>query len=99
MLEEYFSKLEGFDWDHGNSEKNSKKHNVSIAESEQVFFNQPILLADDDAHSGKEKRFFILGKTDTARLLFVVFTLRNNLVRVVSARPMSKEERKIYETL
>ncbi len=44
----------GFDWDEGNARKN-KKHNVTMAEAEQVFFNEPLLLLEDSKHSGYEK--------------------------------------------
>lgn len=87
----------GFDWDKANKDKNSKKHGVSPLECEQVFFNKPLLLYEDTTHSTVEKRFYVLGKTDIERRLFIVFTMRNNLIRIISARDMSKLERKQYE--
>ena len=86
----------GFDWDEGNSEKNWKNHQVTRIESEQVFFNLPIVLGDDKKHSQDEKRFYLLGRTEFNRLLFVVFTIRNNHIRIISARDMNKKERSIY---
>ena len=86
-----------FQWDHGNERKSSDKHNVSQAEAEQVFFNQPLLLLEDKAHSKKEMRFHALGKTDQDRKLHITFTIRANKIRVISARPMHKKERKSYE--
>ncbi len=86
----------GFAWDAGNIEKIWLKHKVSPAECEQVFFNQA-LLAPDLKYSQREKRYYVLGLTDDKRLLFVAFTVRKNLIRVISARDMSKKERKIYE--
>ena len=86
----------GFEWDAGNATKNWAKHEVSQAECEQVFFNAPLVLAADPAHSAAEDRFFALGQTDGERLLLVVFTLRGPLVRVISARPMSRGEREVY---
>jgi uncharacterized protein len=90
--------IEGFDWDAGNERKNLK-HEVSMAETEQVFFNQPLLLLEDAAHSQTEPRFHALGHTNEDRLLHISFTLRasNTLIRVISARDMSKKERQIYE--
>ena len=90
--------LSGFDWDEGNARKN-EKHGVSMAEAEQVFFNQPLLLLEDGAHSQSEPRFHALGKTDTGRTLHITFTLRQfgALVRVISARDMHRKERAIYE--
>jgi hypothetical protein len=91
--------ITGFEWDEGNAHKSSDKHNVSQAEAEQVFFNSPLLLLPDPRHSLEEARLYALGKTDEARLLFVSFTLRGGetLVRVISARPMNRKERKFYE--
>jgi len=92
------SKISGFDWNEGNSLKNAK-HNVSIAESEQVFFNAPLLLLTDVKHSQQEFRFHALGKTDADRLLHITFTLRGqgSHIRVISARDMHRKERTIYE--
>jgi hypothetical protein len=87
----------GFDWDEGNLLKNWEKHGVSASECEQVFFNQPLLVAVDAAHSGKEVRYYELGRTDANRLLFLVLTVRKDLVRVISAREMSRRERRVYE--
>ena len=86
-----------FQWDHGNERKSSDKHNVSQVEAEQVFFNQPLLLLDDKAHSLKERRCHVLGRTDNNRNLHITFTIRNNQIRIISARPMHKKERKSYE--
>lgn len=92
------SAITGFDWDDGNSRKNSK-HGVSTAEAEQVFFNAPLLLLADSKHSQQEPRFHALGRTHQHRLLHITFTLRqqNTLIRVISARDMHKKERSIYE--
>jgi len=86
-----------FEWDDGNIDKNWIKHGVSPAECEQMFFNQPLVIADDDIHSGQEDRFYALGRTDANRLLFAVFTIRKNMIRVISARDMSAKERKVYK--
>ena len=87
----------GFEWDEGNLLKNWEKHGVSAPECEQIFFNNPLITGHDKRHSQKEIRLFALGQTDTGRLLFVVFTIRNELIRVISARNMNRKERKVYE--
>ncbi len=89
----------GFDWDTGNERKSVDKHSVSKEEAEQVFFNKPLLILEDDAHSGNESRFHALGMTDNQRLLHISFTLRHQgkSIRVISARDMHKKERKFYE--
>ena len=86
----------GFQWDEGNADKNWDNHRVLRAEAEQVFFNRPVLVAPDHVHSQKEPRYAALGRTDDGRLLLVVFTVRETLVRVISARDMSRKERAIY---
>ena len=79
----------GFDWDEGNFLKNWEKHSVSASECEQIFFNRPLVTAHDEKHSKKEVRFYALGHTDAGRCLFVVFTIREHLIRVVLAREMT----------
>ncbi|BCB26263.1 hypothetical protein SKTS_11490 [Sulfurimicrobium lacus] len=92
------AKITGFDWDDGNARKNDK-HDVSTAEAEQIFFNDPLLLLADGKHSQGESRFHALGKTDEGRTLHITFTLRKagEKIRVISARDMHRKERKIYE--
>lgn len=87
----------GFEWDKGNIEKNWLKHRVSPTECEQIFFNEPLLVVEDLNHSQRERRYYALGRTDTGRLLFVAFTVRNKLIRIISARDMTLRERKKYE--
>lgn len=89
----------GFDWDASNLQKNWLSHQVSPAECEQVFFNQPLIAAPDVAHSQKEPRYLLLGHTDAGRPLFIAFTMRGTLIRVISARDMSRKERQIYGSL
>jgi uncharacterized DUF497 family protein len=92
-------RVEGFDWDEGNSRKSAEKHNVSQAETEQVFFNDPLLVVEDISHSIHEMRLHALGHTESGRLLHVSFTLRGEgrLIRVISARAMQRKERLRYE--
>ena len=87
----------GFDWDIYNSKKIWVKHRVDRVETEEVFSNEPVIVAEDIKHSEKEPRFYALGHTDDNRRLFVVFTIRGRLVRVISARDMSRKERKVYD--
>ena len=96
IYKEIFNKCSGFDWDEGNKDKNWIKHKVSPAECEQIFFNRPMVIQDDVIHSKTEKRFYALGKTDLKRTLFIAFTVRKTLIRIISARDMSRKEREIY---
>ena len=96
--------IQGFEWDAGNARKNADKHDVSQAEAEQVFFNEPLLLLEDGKHALHEPRFHALGRTDDGRLLHISFsfTLRftrrskGQLIRVISARAMHHKERTYY---
>lgn len=91
-------KITVFDWDEGNARKN-EKHGVSMAEAEQAFFNDPLLLLRDAGHSQRKLRFHALGRTDEGRTLHITFTMRSKgtLIRVISARGMHRTERTIYE--
>lgn len=95
LLPGFFPDLEGFQWDAGNSAKNWRRHNVSQTEAEQLFLNRPVVVTD--ARAGPETGRFAFGRTDGGRLLTVVFTVRGPLLRVISARPMSRRERKGYD--
>lgn len=89
----------GFDWDEGNARKSVAKRDVSQAEAEQIFFNEPLLLLQDQWHSEQEQRFHALGRTDEGRLLHIAFTMRGagKLIRIISARDMHRKERRFYE--
>ena len=91
-------KIVGFDWDEGNVRKSADKHFVSPREAEQVFIDPHLLTLLDTAHSGDEKRFHAYGKSADGRLLLVSFTLRDKetIIRVISARSMSRRERERY---
>ena len=90
------SQCEGFEWDDGNINKNWLKHTVSPAQCEQLFFNRPLVIQGDIKHSEAEKRFYALGRTDSKTSLFIAFTVRNQRIRVISARDMSRKEREVY---
>ncbi|MCF6212355.1 MAG: BrnT family toxin [Gammaproteobacteria bacterium] len=87
----------GFQWDDGNSEKNWVSHQVRRSECEQIFFNQPLIVSSDEKHSKIEDRYYALGQTDKSRLLFIVCTIRDELIRIISARDMRKKEREVYQ--
>ncbi len=93
-----WGQIEGFDWDDGNARKSDEKHTVSQAEAEQAFFNEPLLVLKDRAHSQDEPRWHALGRTDDGRRLHISFTLRGDgtLLRVISARDQSRNERTAY---
>lgn len=86
-----------FDWDKGNTNKNLHRHNVSDKEAEEVFSNEPMRIFEDIKHSQLEQRFVAYGVTNSNRKLTVVFTLRKQKIRVISARDQNKKERIEYE--
>ena len=86
----------GFEWDQGNSTKNWDQHDVSSWECEQIFFNRPLIIKRDKEHSKLENRYYVLGRTNVNRLLFAVFTVRNNKIRIISARDMTDKEIESY---
>ena len=96
MLSELFPGITGFNWDEGNSAKTWQRHAVTQSEAEQVFLNRPLVVGEAPKHGAKEARQFVLGRTDQGRELTVVFTFRGSLLRVISARPMSRKERRVH---
>lgn len=96
-FEEVISKPLAFEWDKGNIDKNLLKHGITNEESEQVFVNLPLILKDVRHSTKKESRYHCLGETDLKKPLFISFTIRNAKIRIISARIMNTEERRIYE--
>jgi uncharacterized DUF497 family protein len=91
-----FAKLTGFEWDDGNATKSLTKHRVTGREAEEIFGDPGVRILHDPAHSGDEARWKAFGRTLDSRCLTVSFTVRGSLVRVISARPMNRKERKVY---
>jgi uncharacterized DUF497 family protein len=89
---------EGFQWDAGNAAKIWDRHQVTPAECEELFFNRPLAVGTDQKHSTGEERIYALGQSDSGRLMFVVFTIRGRLIRVIPARDMSRKERRAYRS-
>ena len=87
----------GFDWDEANTVKIWERHRVTRAEAEDIFFHQPFVVRSDVRHSKTEKRYYALGQTGAGRRLFVVFSIRRRLIRVISARDMNRNETETYE--
>jgi uncharacterized protein len=87
----------GFDWDEANANKNWEAHRVSAEEAEDVFFREPLVVRSDVRHSRTEKRYYALGRTGAGRRLFVAFTVRRKLIRVISARDMNRNETATWE--
>lgn len=86
-----------FEWDNQKSISNEKKHGVSFQEAITVFGDSLAISFNDPDHSLTESRFLMFGLSKLSRLLTVSFTERNNVVRIISAREITKSERRIYE--
>ena len=78
----------GFDCDEANLRKNWERHRVTPGEAEEVL----LVVRGDARHSKGEKRYYALGQTAAARRLFVAFTIRGDLIRVLSVRGMNRNE-------
>jgi uncharacterized DUF497 family protein len=94
-------KIDGFDWDSGNSMKSEEKHGIS-RESIELFFHGRPLVGPDLKHSYTEDRFLALGKDKHGKHMIVAFTFRtvengNKLIRPISARYMHQKEVLKYE--
>ena len=85
-----------FEYDPQKAKTNQQKHGVSFAEAEMVFFD-PLAIHDVDPDSLIEERFIALGMGNTGFLLVVIYTLRGEIIRLISARRATKQERKTYE--
>lgn len=83
-----------FDWDAQKSKSNFIKHGIDFGDVVQVF-NRPHLTKEDKRQDYGERRWITLGKlNDTA--VVVVFTVRKNVIRIISARKANKNERSVY---
>lgn len=95
-MKHILASCKGFQWDDGNLDKNWYLHQVTNGECEELFFNLPLIFASDTGHSQLEQRYYALGRTDRERWLFIAFTIRDDLIRVISARDMNQKEIRIY---
>ena len=87
-----------FEWDKGNIGKNLTKHNVSDREAEEIFLDFNKVRYPDPKHSNIEPRFILTGQTQQKRLLLVIYTIRKDSIRIISARDLNnRKESVLYE--
>lgn len=86
-----------FDWDVNKAVTNLKKHGVSFDEAASVFLDSLAVTGRDPDHSVGESRFIPFGSSSLGRLLAVAHTYRAGLIRIISARRVTRSERKLYE--
>lgn len=85
-----------FEWDEAKAASNLKKHSVDFADAVGVF-DDPFALSMPDDDSPEERRYAGVGSDVLARILVVVYTIRGDNVRIISARRATRSERKRYE--
>lgn len=86
-----------FEWDEEKAEHNRSKHGVTFDEAETVFEDYFYVDFYDPKHSVEEHRFLIIGESNRGRLLIVSYTERDDKIRIISARELTPQERRIYE--
>jgi hypothetical protein len=86
-----------FEWDPKKAEKNFRDHGVLFVEASTVFADPLAGIRDDPDHSEAEERCIIIGMSKQFRILVVVFTERNDAIRIISSRRATKSERRQYE--
>lgn len=91
------SQIREFEWDEGNIDKSYLKHGITPNEAEEIFLDEELVVLDDVKHSQDEERFIAIGKTFTSKVLFVVFMMKKEKIRIISARTANKKERRHYE--
>jgi hypothetical protein len=87
-----------FEWDPRKDAANQRKHGVSFAEAETVFYDERALLRDDPDHSDEEDRFLLVGLSAGLRVLLVVHCYRReeDVIRIISARRAARHEVRQY---
>ncbi len=86
-----------FEWDPVKARRNQQSHGVSFSEAAEVFGDELSSSAADPDHSRGENRYLIFGQTRAGRHLVVAYTERSGRIRLVSARKMTRRERRAYE--
>jgi uncharacterized DUF497 family protein len=86
-----------FEWNRSKAKHNLRKHGVSFEEASSVFDDVLANIYEDPDHSFHEKRFIMIGNSVRGRLLFIAFADRDRRIRIISARVLTKREKKLYE--
>lgn len=86
-----------FEWDENKEKSNFRKHGISFAEGETVFYDPYSLTIPDPDHSIEENRFIDIGTSNNNRILVIVYTECENRIRIISVRRATSAERKMYE--
>lgn len=87
-----------FEWDENKTNSNVHRHKMTFEEASTAFKDTFSLTIDDPLHSQDENRLILLGMSYKNRLIVVIHTERDNIIRIISARKASKKERILYES-
>ena len=86
-----------FEWDAAKERANLKKHGIDFRTAATVFLD-PYVIEFDDLDAAGELRFNVIGLVD-GRMLFVSYTLRSEVVRIISARGAEPHEKRKYHEI
>jgi uncharacterized protein len=86
-----------FEWDENKAEANVGKHGVSFDEAATVFLDPLAVSGPDPDHSLGEERYISFGYSRLGRLLVVCHSYRPGVIRIITARRVTRSERKLYE--
>jgi uncharacterized protein len=87
-----------FEWDNNKAESNAVKHGITFEEAITAFANPAFLFTEDSLHSWDEERQWAIRATENGLIVVIVFTMREQQIRVISARPAAKQECQEYES-
>jgi uncharacterized DUF497 family protein len=86
-----------FEWDNEKAISNANKYGITFDEAKSVFYDNFAIMAFDTEHSITEERFSLIGYSKNNRLLFISYTVRIDIIRIISTRKTTKNERFFYE--
>ena len=86
-----------FEWDSKKSQSNKRKHGITFEEASTIFGDPLSITIDDSAHSIGEDRFVTIGTSVNDKLIVVAHTERNDIIRIISARKATRNEKRQYE--
>ena len=86
-----------FEWDENKGESNFQKHGVRFEEATTVFADPDLVTLFDTKHSADEERYINIGFSNRGRLLVVVHTMRSSQIRIISSRPCTFREARLYD--
>jgi uncharacterized protein len=87
-----------FEWDDNKAESNFLKHGIQFEDAVTVFADPYLLFTEDSSHSQGKEREWAMGEAEDGSIVVVVFTMRGERIRIISARKATKKECQRYES-